>query len=266
MLGVGLSIPVVAVRGRRGPVVEPETTALLSRMTVTPDATRQGHINTLIKSLKTAGVWSKLDCLYVMASHDAQAARLNWKQAAYNLTPINSPTFTVDRGYQGDGSSSLLDSGFDPVLAAGQVSLNSVHLGTWTYQDAINTAFGVGNLGLTIRPRTSSLNNMDARVHSSTILVNVASMSGYSHYVVNRNGSAGFDIWGGGLKRSTIADATTSMNSLAMGVCARRIGASSFQYDTSLRCAQHWGAGLTETESAALYAALQTYLTAVGAA
>ena len=39
---------------------------------------RSGYeIKTLVDSLKSAGVWAKLDALYLLAAHDAQAARLN---------------------------------------------------------------------------------------------------------------------------------------------------------------------------------------------
>src|SRR5262245_39221350 len=91
--------------------VQAETTALLAAMTVQPNAARQTLINDLIYALKQSGAWAKMDFLYVLAAHDNQAARLNWKTAA-NLATVNGTcTFTVDRGYNGDGSTGYLGTG-----------------------------------------------------------------------------------------------------------------------------------------------------------
>lgn len=54
------------------------TSALLARMSVQPTTARASAINRLYVDLSLAGVLAKLDLFYVMAAHDAQAARLNW--------------------------------------------------------------------------------------------------------------------------------------------------------------------------------------------
>ncbi len=99
-------------------VYSPEAAALLSRMTVTPSTARKQLIDALIATLVGAGIWAKLDALYLLAAHDAQAARLNWIADRYNLTAVNSPTFTTDRGYAGTGAAMYLDTGFNPATAA----------------------------------------------------------------------------------------------------------------------------------------------------
>src|SRR5690606_39788847 len=81
------------------------------------------------------GAWGALDGLYVLAAHDAQAARINWKDPANVATTINAPTFTADRGYQGDGSSSSLDTNFNPVSASQNYQQDACHLGVWPLTD-----------------------------------------------------------------------------------------------------------------------------------
>ena len=90
----------------RGVSFLPETEALVARLTTPPTLERKERVNTLISSLIDAGVWAKLDCLWGMAAADAQAARQNWSQDAHDLTTVNSPTFTADRGYRGNGTTS----------------------------------------------------------------------------------------------------------------------------------------------------------------
>jgi hypothetical protein len=111
---------------------EAETTTLLAAMSSQPDATRTTAINTLIAALKTAGIWAKLDVLYILAAHDAQAARLNWKTpASFTATAVNTPTFTTDRGYNGNGSTSYLTTGFTPSTHATQMTQNSASVFAW---------------------------------------------------------------------------------------------------------------------------------------
>jgi len=79
-----------------------------------PSSAQQTLQNTLVEDLKTAGVWSKLDVFYVFATDgDSDFATLNWKApSSYQTTKVNSPTFTTDSGFSGDGSSSYLDTNF----------------------------------------------------------------------------------------------------------------------------------------------------------
>jgi hypothetical protein len=95
--------------------LEDETIALLARMTVKPSIDRILLIDNTIKDLKEAGIWDKLDAFWFMNAHNQQAANLNWKENKYNLIPVNSPIFTVDEGYQGDGISSYLNTSFAPT-------------------------------------------------------------------------------------------------------------------------------------------------------
>ncbi|MGK9237303.1 hypothetical protein KXS07_11500 [Inquilinus limosus] len=75
--------------------------------------------------------WSKLDCLYLLAAHNSQASRLNWKADEFNISVSGSPTFTTDRGWTGALSSSL-DTGFAPSSAGRNYALNSATLMGWS--------------------------------------------------------------------------------------------------------------------------------------
>lgn len=243
-----------------------ETTALLARMTVQPSAARAQVIDNLIGSLKSAGVWAKLDCLYVLAAHDAQAGRLNFKGSSFTLTGVNSPTFTTDRGYAGDGSTSLLDSGFNPSTAGGAFALNSAHLGVWMQQDtAASGVFPFGNLAATIAPNQAT-GTQQVRLNASATATTGAVTSGLKHYALNRNNSATIDSWIGGAKAiSAFAQTSSAMSSLTMTVCGRQTAAGTYQYDSRRIAAAHWGSALADADVSALYNALSAYMTAVGA-
>ncbi|MEW6257105.1 MAG: hypothetical protein AB1592_14220 [Pseudomonadota bacterium] len=80
MSRLGVSVPSTALLRGRAQTQPPPTqaTALIARMTAAPSTARATAIGALVRSLASAGLWQKLDALYLLAAHDAQAARLNW--------------------------------------------------------------------------------------------------------------------------------------------------------------------------------------------
>lgn len=246
--------------------------ALFAAMTTPPTELRKQQINTLIVALKASGAWSLIDCLYVLAAADNQAARLNWKNPAlFTASAINSPTFTVDRGYASDGSTSLLDSGFNPATAGGSYALNSAHLAIWDRVDASLTASPpVGNLNATVQNKAGLTSSALSRVNAGGTTTNTGlPTSAMMHYVANRNNGANHDLWGGGTKiAAAVASASTAISSLSFTMLARQISAGSYQFSQSGRqmSAYHWGAALSDAQITGAYNALLAYMQAVGAA
>jgi len=82
--------------------------------------------NTLLTSLKSTGVWAKLDVFYVFAQDGGSAfATLNWKNPAANQAGIaSSPTFTSNQGFTGNGTSSYIDTNFNPLTQGAQYTQN----------------------------------------------------------------------------------------------------------------------------------------------
>ena len=80
-------------------------------MAAQPTLSRQALINDSIEALKDAGLWDKIGWLSVMAAHDEQAARLNWKNPNQSLTAVNLPQFIRDYAFKCDGQSSYFSTG-----------------------------------------------------------------------------------------------------------------------------------------------------------
>jgi len=242
-------------------VYEAETTALVSRFTVPPTSERKVAINDVVKSLKDAGVWSKLDAFYVYAGADSQAARQNWVANQYNAVAVNAPTFTVDRGYTPDGSTSYLDTGFNPTTAASPKFVqDNCHMGAWHLTDLDNggaSSFDNGN-GPARIINTSALSTQ-FRSQSGT---NVTVIDDYAkHKVWSRSGAAAREYYNDGVGTSSGTEASTTLTNFAFGV-GRTAAAAAFGRN---QCAvYHFGSNLTADNVSAIKAALRTYLTAVG--
>lgn len=247
--------------GRSSEIMLAETTALLARMSVQPSSGRKSIINNLIGSLKTAGLWTKLDFLYLIAAHDAQAARLNWKAAAYDITLSGTPTFLTDRHYATDGSTNYLTTNYQPSSNGAQWTLNSAQLSVWV-RDATTTSSGSGfsnsSNDTTVNPNNGS--QYVGRVNGSAAL----SLSGATTSV----GLTGFDRpdasnltgYRNGASLGSGAAASTALTAGVLRLGSNSVSSFAHQYSAAAA-----GAHLTASEHLALYNALQTYMTALGA-
>ena len=101
-----------------------------------PDGIQQIAGDLLIRELKVAGVWDKLDVFYVFATIISDLATLNWiNPSAHRATLHSSPTFVAKKGFEGDGSSSYLSLNYNPSTNATNYTQNSASIGVYTNGD-----------------------------------------------------------------------------------------------------------------------------------
>ena len=104
---------------------EPEAEALFSAFTTPPTDARKSVINNTILIWKGNGFWDEADVIAVFDAETSQAGLVNWKNPAHTFTLVNSPTFTVDQGFTGNGTSSYIDLNWNPSVDAVKMTLNS---------------------------------------------------------------------------------------------------------------------------------------------
>lgn len=260
-LAIALAIGTPFCTGPVGGVsYEPETLALVARFTTPPTTQRKGEINSLIAALKTAGVWVKLDILYLLAAADAQAAQRNWIADANNLTEVSAPTFTTDRGYTGNGTSSYLDTGHTP--GSGHYALNDAHVSLWSLTAAQTATTVVAN-GSTVRASIVPRNASDLLSYrlNDTTSGTVANASGLGFFATNRAASGTKRAYKTGSLLGTNAIASTALPAASFRILGEGTNFSSYQ-----AASMSAGSNLTDAENLAFYNALHTYMQAVGAA
>jgi len=263
MFGIGLSGIGLAGAAKGGGPYDPAALALFARMTTPPTDARKVLINAVFAAGRRDGWLSKLDGLKVRAAADSQAARLNWVADQYNCSAISSPVFTVDRGYTPDGAASYLDQGFNPTTAVGaQFLLDNAHQGAWHLTDLANAgaiSFDFGNV--TSRFSNSAVAATIIRANSTAAAT--ATDNYNAHKVWTRDAAASWRYYNSGVisgadPRTDLSTALTSFN-FGTG----RTAAASFGLNQE--AVSHWGGHLTTVQVASMYAALASYLTAVGA-
>ena len=241
---------------------DPAAAALMARMSAAPDAARVSLIDATVRALKAGGVWAKLDCCWVTAAHEAQAARLNWVTAGNDLSAIGAPGFLADRGYQGDGATSCLDTGFVP--GSGQTLRDSHHLSVLSLDAG---QWGVAEIGadmLSITGRTPS-DVMGTRSASEAVLA-IANSDGSGLLAISRGSGVGYRWYRNG---ATLDDAVQPSSAFggvhSLYLCGRNASGTPASNNKRLAAATVGGA-LSDAEQAALHQALAKYLAALGAA
>src|SRR5689334_9572138 len=75
---------------------------------------RKRIVDDLIVGLKSDGLFSKLDRMWLYAGENEPSALTDIIATSLSQK-VNSPTFTADRGYTGDGSSGYINSNYNPT-------------------------------------------------------------------------------------------------------------------------------------------------------
>jgi hypothetical protein len=241
--------------------LDPDAVTYIAAMTVPPDSARQTLISNLIAGLKTDGVWSKIGALYLLAAHDSQAALINAKTpGTATVSAVNSPVFTVDRGYAGDGISAHLNTN-TTHSAFPQMSLDSQHL-FYTQslpQTNTNNVIGLAGAGSTLLLQLTA-SSVGIRIGSASSFGPSQDQRAARGILASRQTAGSFSAYVDGGAEQTFNASSSSM--AAVPVALLRAANSYSDARLSSAC---FGAGLNSAEAAALYSRINTFLTAIGA-
>ena len=244
-------------------------------MTTQPTTERKEIINTFIVSLKTAGVWSKLDAMYVLAAADQQAALLNWIADTNNATAENSPSFVADSGFKSDGSTSWVNTHYNPYQDSVHFSIVSAHISVYVVTNVgAGDKFDMGALQYVTGYSSSFINSNDG----SPRIVGAICIDGYYDgyaTVTSAIGLSAIDREIGPQKYykngTYITSSSTSVKPIhncEFGICAINrnfLGTISQSNHSPRRVSMAaMGGALSATEEAAFSAAVETYMDAVG--
>jgi hypothetical protein len=177
-----------------------------------PSASQQVLQNQLVVDLKDSGIWSKLDSFRVYATDgDSSYALIDWKRLVM-CTAVNSPTFTTNVGYRGDGTSAYINSNYNPTANAVNYSLNSASI--FAYISSVRTVGQIqayqGNLsGSSYLLMAAGTNNTgESYVNSTSGVTN--GTTGVGFQLVNRLDATTLNVYYQGVLRNTNSSASVS--------------------------------------------------------
>jgi hypothetical protein len=249
--------------------IDSDAQAYFDAAAIAPDDTRKGHINDLVLALKAADAWDDLDFMYLLAAHEAQLSLVNLKNpGTFNATNVSAMAFEVDRGYTGDGAADYLDSNFNPATAGGVFVQDSAHNGIWS-----RTSAGLGGVDMGLRAVAGSYDTFVkhssgpsfGRISDNTDTNFGTPASGAGHFIFTRTSSSAKACYKDGASQGTASVASTGVGSFSIFIGATNNSGTPIDFATRQYAAAHAGTGLNSTKADAIYDALQTYMTAVGA-
>ena len=239
-----------------GAAYDPDAQAFITAAGIT-DPTQQGAINTLVVDLKGYSIWTKFKAIYPVVGGTASAHAVNLKTpGTHNLSFASGWTHS-STGMLPNGATFANTNLNDNTI----LTLNSVHISYYsrTNENVAVIEMGTGLTdGLFIEARTSNVSYY--RVHSTTLLTH-ADTDSRAFYVANRTASNVMNAWKNGVKLATSAGASTTKQNFNIYIGALNNGGVA-SFPTNKQCAfASIGDGLTDTDAANYYTAVQAYQT-----
>lgn len=221
------------------------------------------RVTDLLAALKGGGVWPLLDRLWLFAAEDSTQALTDIKSLAV-ATAVNSPTFTENRGYAGNGTTAYIDSNFNPSTAGGNYARNDALFGCW-----IETASSL-TARVYMAPYISQysfLSKASSSAYgwpvnqSATQTYNFVSEEGL--WSLQRTGASATELFKDGASVATGTTGSTALENRNIFILIDQAGGS--PVDGRLASA-FAGKSLTTVQQSAFYTAMRAYMTAVGVA
>lgn len=130
---------------------EPEVEAYITGLTTPLSSTQIGKLNTFVAALKTglgiSALSDAFDVMYILAGETAESSLKNLVKNAHHATSVNSPDFTQFEGFNGNGTTSYINTNYNPVLDGSTVKINDICIGGYERINIIsNEAFMGGYL------------------------------------------------------------------------------------------------------------------------
>jgi hypothetical protein len=245
----------------RKPIIKPSQ--LFLARTSGLDAAHTAAYTELIDGWASDGVWSKLVMLYILATQDGNTGLLNLVNADWKLLPVNNPTFTVDRGYASDGTSSYLDTGGVSAPAGANVwnfvKVNDCSMFGWTMTHSNGTgnqwgAYNGGTAILATPKNTSQMLLRHQRGSGADVTVGMATDIGF--FGASRTSSATVDVYENAIQHLGVAQVSQGNPNANLWIG----GTHAASFDTAQVGAVGLGAGMTPTQMTAVYNRLHKYM------
>ena len=236
------------------------------------DATQQTAINSLVVSLKSYGIWSKMKALYPMVGGTAASHKFNLKDprdlnAAYRLT-FNGGWTHSSNGALPNGTNAYARTYFIDTNLSLNSSKWSIYNRTNTIRD-VKHDFGYLRNNLNYVSNLLAINYTTIGTATRTNSFNRADYSAQANYAGfyngNRNNSSDFNLFYNGSKVTTTTENTLGkqLSGYEFYLGCLYLDGTLLQYSINQYALASIGDGLTDTEATNFYTAVQAYQTSL---
>lgn len=236
-----------------------EYQAVLDRATAlgytAPSDAQKVKQNTLVAALKSAGIWTGLDVFYVFATDgDRNFAKINWKApSSFLCTESNTPTFTTNVGFTGNGSNMLLDTTFNARTSGTNFTQNEAGMYGYfsgTFDGMLAGVFVTNPCVFRAATNTFYINSATASNTVSTLA------TGFWHG--KRTASNASAIFKNGVQTNSVATTSGTPDNQTLQIL--RANPSTY---SNVTCGCFGAGGSLNGLESAFYSAWNTYLTSL---
>jgi hypothetical protein len=225
-----------------------------------PSASQQILQNQLVLDLKTAGIWSKLDTFGVFATDgDSDFALIDWIRLS-DYTAVNSPTFNVNEGFEGNGTSSYINLDYETNTNWVNVSQNSACLFAYAFAD-VHPSNGIliGSTGNNLVNSRNLSSFISTRIHGSTLGLQ-STTNGQGLTILNRNNSTSYDVYQRGTFIGNVLSDSSTFNEPTY---VMRFNLFADNYSPAKPSIVGYSSSLTSTQITDLTNNINTYISAI---
>ena len=247
----------ILAKSASGAAVDPDAQAFITAAAIT-DPTQQGAINTLVLDLKGYNIWSKMKGLYPFVGGTNAQHTWNLKNTAqYKISWYGGVT-SSSNGIIGNA----LNAYGDTFLNNNVMTQNDAHISLYSRTSTNESSYDMGSwnggFGSFIRARTGG--NFVATINNGS-WTNQANSDGRGLYLVTRKSATSQT----GQKNNTQYVTSSSSNTyISTSVKLLRVGEYNGEYSSRTLAFASIGDGLTDTEAANFYTAVQAFQTTLG--
>lgn len=253
--------------------LDQDALAIFERMTTEAPPENMVAINALVTGLKNAGLWTRLDSLYVpVGAHDQQAGLLDWKRDGVSAVLHGSAVWSAQYGFVGaTGSGSYIESKYDPAVDSTQYTQNNCSVGCYLTMLASGASlqYYFGDSG-DIAPYIAL-----AHAASGARFYTLGPNNSLAQYTPNdteavglvsldRSASNRWDVFLNGVSIDSGADASSGLASSEMYILAMRGSGGTAYYGAGARMAVWYaGSSFSAVEQANIKALIDDYMAAL---
>jgi hypothetical protein len=233
-----------------------------------PNAATKAAQQAFVNSLTSAGVWAKLDGLWVFATHsnDDGEALINWVDPTGTAaTAVNSPTFTQYEGMAGNGSTSYINLQYNPSSDGSNFVQDSASFGFYSNTDVNESSWDMGARDNVNGWTQGAARNGGDSIYRVNCLTSESWVSANSEgmFSFTRENATTIAINKNGTELDDNLNNSTGLPNYDMYICGRNNNGSPDQYTTRQYGMAFVGGFLTESELGNFYSAYNTYKTAI---
>jgi hypothetical protein len=252
-------------------VTDADALAFVTAASIT-DSTQQTAINTLVTQLKTYGIWTKLKAVYPFVGGTATSHQFNLKDprdldAAFRLTFVGGGTHS-STGYQGNGSNGYANTFLSPSTT---LTTNNIHYSYYNRTNISELRYDIGSQQSSpTRAVVGALNYLSSGSNRFFFAINsnekdIINSDPRKFFIANKTTASSLSGFINTTK-TTYAVTDSTLPTIPMFINARNLNGTNGT-PSSKECAfASIGNGLTDTEAANFYTAVQAYQTTLGRA